>query len=86
MLDIPTAKLLLSTLPVNGEFVVIFLLNRQLAGIHHRSFFLIFLFVLIVHNFLFSSDYAGTLIDGTEFDSSYKRGQPLTFAPNQVIK
>eukprot|EP00581_Thalassiosira_minuscula_P008562 CAMPEP_0183703436 /NCGR_PEP_ID=MMETSP0737-20130205/1181_1 /TAXON_ID=385413 /ORGANISM="Thalassiosira miniscula, Strain CCMP1093" /LENGTH=159 /DNA_ID=CAMNT_0025930191 /DNA_START=103 /DNA_END=582 /DNA_ORIENTATION=- len=31
-------------------------------------------------------DYAGTLIDGTEFDSSYKRGQPLTFAPNQVIK
>ena len=29
---------------------------------------------------------AGTLIDGTEFDSSYKRGQPLTFAPNQVIK
>ena len=30
--------------------------------------------------------YAGTLIDGTEFDSSYKRGQPLTFAPNQVIK
>lgn len=30
--------------------------------------------------------YAGTLIDGTEFDSSYKRGSPLTFAPNQVIK
>jgi FKBP-type peptidyl-prolyl cis-trans isomerase FklB len=29
--------------------------------------------------------YAGTLIDGTEFDSSYKRGAPLTFAPNQVI-
>jgi FKBP-type peptidyl-prolyl cis-trans isomerase FklB len=26
------------------------------------------------------------LIDGTEFDSSYKRGAPLTFAPNQVIK
>jgi len=26
------------------------------------------------------------LIDGTEFDSSYKRGQPTTFAPNQVIK
>ena len=31
-------------------------------------------------------NYAGTLIDGTEFDSSYKRGQPSTFAPNQVIK
>ena len=30
--------------------------------------------------------YAGTLTDGTEFDSSYKRGQPATFAPNQVVK
>ena len=30
--------------------------------------------------------YAGTLIDGTEFDSSYKRGAPATFAPMQVIK
>merc|ERR1712086_769640 len=30
--------------------------------------------------------YKGTLIDGTEFDSSYKRGKPTTFAPNQVIK
>merc|ERR1711879_42105 len=30
--------------------------------------------------------YAGRLIDGTEFDSSYKRGKPATFAPNQVIK
>ena len=30
--------------------------------------------------------YAGRLIDGTEFDSSYKRGTPTTFAPNQVIK
>lgn len=30
--------------------------------------------------------YAGRLLDGTEFDSSYKRGQPTTFAPNQVIK
>eukprot|EP00798_Chlamydomonas_sp_ICE-L_P024881 gene24881-10546_t len=30
--------------------------------------------------------YAGTLIDGTEFDSSYRRGRPTTFAPNQVIK
>ncbi len=29
--------------------------------------------------------YAGTLINGTEFDSSYKRGQPATFAVNQVI-
>jgi len=29
--------------------------------------------------------YAGTLKDGTEFDSSYARGQPATFAPNQVI-
>ena len=30
--------------------------------------------------------YAGRLLDGTEFDSSYKRGTPSTFAPNQVIK
>lgn len=30
--------------------------------------------------------YSGSLIDGTEFDSSYKRGDPLTLAPNQVIK
>jgi len=29
--------------------------------------------------------YRGTLTDGTEFDSSYKRGKPTTFAPNQVI-
>jgi FKBP-type peptidyl-prolyl cis-trans isomerase FklB len=26
------------------------------------------------------------LISGEEFDSSYKRGRPATFAPNQVIK
>ena len=31
-------------------------------------------------------NYRGTLIDGTEFDSSYKRKQPATFACNQVIK
>ena len=30
--------------------------------------------------------YAGQLLDGTEFDSSYSRGKPSTFAPNQVIK
>jgi FKBP-type peptidyl-prolyl cis-trans isomerase FklB len=30
-------------------------------------------------------NYKGTLIDGTEFDSSYKRGQPATFAVNGVI-
>merc|ERR1740117_511301 len=30
--------------------------------------------------------YKGGLLDGTEFDSSYKRGTPTTFAPNQVIK
>lgn len=30
--------------------------------------------------------YRGTLIDGTEFDSSYKRGQPATFPVNRVIR
>jgi len=30
--------------------------------------------------------YKGTLLDGTEFDSSYKRGQPATFGVGQVIK
>jgi FKBP-type peptidyl-prolyl cis-trans isomerase len=30
--------------------------------------------------------YRGRLIDGTEFDSSYKRGQPAEFAVNGVIK
>ena len=29
--------------------------------------------------------YKGTLISGTEFDSSYKRRAPATFAPNQVV-
>jgi FKBP-type peptidyl-prolyl cis-trans isomerase len=31
-------------------------------------------------------NYSGTLLDGTEFDSSYKRGQPATFQVNGVIK
>jgi FKBP-type peptidyl-prolyl cis-trans isomerase FkpA/FKBP-type peptidyl-prolyl cis-trans isomerase FklB len=29
--------------------------------------------------------YKGTLLDGTEFDSSYKRGQPISFPLNGVI-
>ncbi len=29
--------------------------------------------------------YKGTLIDGTEFDSSYKRGKPVSFPLNRVI-
>jgi FKBP-type peptidyl-prolyl cis-trans isomerase FklB len=31
-------------------------------------------------------NYRGTLIDGKEFDSSYKRGQPITFPVTGVIK
>ena len=32
------------------------------------------------------TDYKGTLLNGTEFDSSYKRGQPAEFPVNRVIK
>jgi FKBP-type peptidyl-prolyl cis-trans isomerase FkpA len=31
-------------------------------------------------------NYIGTLLDGTEFDSSYSRNQPATFPLNRVIK
>jgi FKBP-type peptidyl-prolyl cis-trans isomerase FklB len=31
-------------------------------------------------------NYRGTLINGTEFDSSYKRDQPVTFKVSEVIK
>jgi FKBP-type peptidyl-prolyl cis-trans isomerase len=33
-----------------------------------------------------TTHYRGTLIDGTEFDSSYKRGQPASFSVGGVIK
>jgi hypothetical protein len=32
------------------------------------------------------TNYRGTLIDGTEFDSSYKRNEPASFPVNRVIK
>ena len=31
-------------------------------------------------------NYKGTLLDGTEFDSSYKRNEPTSFQVNRVIK
>jgi FKBP-type peptidyl-prolyl cis-trans isomerase FklB len=33
-----------------------------------------------------SVNYVGTLVDGTEFDNSYKRGQPVQFPVTNVIK
>ena len=33
-----------------------------------------------------TAHYVGTLLDGTEFDSSVKRGQPATFTLDRVIK
>jgi FKBP-type peptidyl-prolyl cis-trans isomerase FklB len=32
------------------------------------------------------TNYRGTLLDGTEFDSSYKRNEPASFPVNRVIK
>jgi FKBP-type peptidyl-prolyl cis-trans isomerase FklB len=37
-------------------------------------------------NDMVTVNYRGTLIDGTEFDSSYKRNQPATFRVTGVIK
>jgi FKBP-type peptidyl-prolyl cis-trans isomerase FklB len=36
-------------------------------------------------NDIVSVHYSGTLIDGTEFDSSYRRGEPASFPVNGVI-
>lgn len=37
-------------------------------------------------NDVFVAHYRGTLIDGTEFDASYNRNQPLEYGVSQVIK
>lgn len=37
-------------------------------------------------NDVVSTHYRGTLIDGTEFDSSYKKGEPVSFPVTGVIK
>ena len=34
----------------------------------------------------FVAHYRGTLLDGTEFDASYNRGQPLQLGVSQVIR
>ena len=47
---------------------------------------LLSLSTLLFSTLLGKCHYAGTMIDGQEFDSSYKRGTPATFAPRQVIR
>src|SRR5262249_41916941 len=37
-------------------------------------------------NDMVTVNYRGTLLNGTEFDSSFKRGQPATFGVGQIIK
>jgi FKBP-type peptidyl-prolyl cis-trans isomerase FklB len=37
-------------------------------------------------NDVVTANYRGTLLDGMEFDSSYKRGQPYTTPANRVVK
>lgn len=37
-------------------------------------------------NDMVTVNYRGTLLNGTEFDSSYKRGQPAMFGVGQVVK
>ncbi|MBI5727893.1 MAG: FKBP-type peptidyl-prolyl cis-trans isomerase [Ignavibacteriales bacterium] len=37
-------------------------------------------------NSVVTTHYRGTLVDGTEFDNSYKRGEPAKFPVNGVIK
>merc|ERR1712010_65471 len=59
------------TLPSGMQYKVL----RKGSGIHHPTV-----------GSPCECHYEGTLIDGTKFDSSYKRGSPTTFAPNQVIK
>ncbi|HXR03612.1 MAG TPA: FKBP-type peptidyl-prolyl cis-trans isomerase, partial [Verrucomicrobiae bacterium] len=38
------------------------------------------------NNDMVTVNYRGTLVDGTEFDSSFKRGQPAKFPVNRVIR
>jgi len=59
------------TLPSGLQYKVL----EKGTGIHHP-----------LPNSPCSCHYHGTLIDGTTFDSSYDRGSPTTFAPNQVIR
>lgn len=59
------------TLPSGLQYKVL----RKGSGLHHPT-----------ANSPCECHYEGKLIDGTKFDSSYDRGSPTTFAPNQVIK
>ncbi|XBC41732.1 MAG: FKBP-type peptidyl-prolyl cis-trans isomerase [Buchnera aphidicola (Kaburagia rhusicola rhusicola)] len=52
---------------------LVFLIKKEGQGLHPRE------------NDIVTVHYVGSLIDGHEFDNSYKRGKPLSFALNNVI-
>lgn len=57
------------------------LLARWLAGLLVWFYFIFHVCMYVMCSLV---EQTGTTISGEEFDSSFKRGQPTAFAPNQV--